>query len=105
MATGILGQADLAAATDTTLYTVPALFKDSFSVSFCNRTAAAITIRLSISALAAPANSEYFIYELSLPANSSFERSGLVAQAGKLVVVRASAIGISCSAYGYEGAA
>jgi len=57
MATGRLGTADLAAATDTTLYTVPA---DTFSVitlSVCNRNASSAKIRVAVSASATPLES------------------------------------------------
>lgn len=104
MATGIFGQADVAATTNTTLYTVPTGFKDSFSVNFCNRTAVAIVVRFAISTLATPTNAEYIIYDASIPANASVERTGLVAQAGKLMVVYAATAGLSCTVYGYEGA-
>lgn len=91
-----------AAATNTTVYTVPAGKLASFSVSVCNRGSTAITARLAIAASAAPGNAEYLEYDVSIPANGVLERTGLVATAGKLVVAYVSAASASVSVYGIE---
>lgn len=102
MATGILGTADLLSATNTTLYTVPA---DTFSVatvSICNRNASPITIRIAVAASATPVNSEYVEYDSTIPANGVLERTGLVLEAGKLIVVRSSGANVSAVVMGIE---
>ena len=102
MATGRLGTADLAAATNTTLYTVPT---DTFSVvtvSICYRGAASATVRIAISANATPLDSEYLEFDVSLLAKGVLERTGIVLDAGKLLVVRSSAVSVNAVVYGIE---
>jgi len=105
MATGILGGADLAATTDTTVYTVPAGKIAACTVRLCNRTAASITVRLAIAAAGTPTAGEYLEYAASIPANGVLEVTGLVLEALRRVVAWASAAGISANIYGYEEAA
>jgi hypothetical protein len=102
MATGRLGVADLAAATNTTVYTCPA---DTFAVvtlSVCNRGASPANIRIAIASSATPADSEYIEYDVEIVTKGVLERTGLVLDAGKLLVVRSSAINVSAVAYGIE---
>jgi hypothetical protein len=102
MATGRLGVADLAAATNTTLYTCPTSTFAVVTVSVCNRGASPANIRISISSSATPADSEFIEYDVSLAAKGVVERTGIVMDAGKLLVVRSSAIGVSAVVYGIE---
>lgn len=102
MATGILGTADLTAATNTTVYTVPASTQASMSVNICNRGTTNAVINLAVAASATPTNDEYFIFRASIPPGGSLERSGLVAQAAKLVVVYSDVASVSVQVYGYE---
>jgi hypothetical protein len=102
MATGRLGVADLAAATNTTLYTCPSNTFAVVTVSVCNRGATALTVRLAIASSATPSNSEYIEYDVSLLSKGVLERTGLVLDAGKLLVVNASATGASAVCYGIE---
>jgi len=104
MASGKLGNADLAATTNTTVYTVPALKTATINAGFVNRTGAPITVRMAISALNIPTNSEYVEYGASIPANGVLERSGIVCGEGEKVVCYASAVGISVRIFGFEGA-
>ena len=104
MATGRLGIADMAAATNTTLYTVPV---DTFTVltlSIVNRTSSVITARVAIASAASPANGEYIEYDVQITANGVLERTGIVMDAGKLLVVRTSAANASAVCYGIETA-
>ena len=102
MATGRLGSADLAATTLTTLYTCPATTFTVASVNICNRTAAPVTVRVAVASVATPTNAEYIEYDTTIAANQVLERTGIVMDAGKLIVVRSSATGVSAVAYGIE---
>lgn len=102
MSSGTLGQADLAATTNTTVYTVPASKVATFNVNVLNRTGANVTARLAICASGSPSNSEYFEYDATIPPNGVLERTGIVASAGKNLVVYASATGVSVNVCGFE---
>lgn len=102
MPSGILGLADLAANTNSSVYTVPAATTASFSVNFTNRGASSTLIRLSVCTTSTPANSEFVIFDAVLNPDSSIERTGLVAQAGKIVVASSTNANVSVQVYGYE---
>jgi hypothetical protein len=102
MATGILGSADLSAATNTTVYTVPADTFSVVSINLVNRGATAANIRIAIAASATPTNAEFIEYDSQITANGVLERTGIVVQAGKLIVVRSSAINVTAMVYGIE---
>lgn len=106
MASGILGTpADLAAGTYTTLYTVPA---DTFavcSVSIVNRSNTALTVRLAVASVSTPTNAEFIEYDSTLAPKAILERTGIVMQAGKLLVVYSSAVNCNAVAFGIETAA
>ena len=102
MASGRLGKADLAATTNTTIYTAPAGLVSTLNVCICNRNSTAITVRLAIAAAASPANSEWIEYDVAVPANGVLERGGLVMSPGELLVAYSSASGVSVRAHGLE---
>jgi hypothetical protein len=102
MASGTLGQASLAAATNTTVYTAGAT-PSTFNVSMTNTTGYPIAVNLSISAASTPAAGEYLEYQTVIPPNSVFERGGLVCTGSKLIVAYATLAGINVNVYGYEG--
>lgn len=89
--------------TNTTLYTVPTGFYSVFNVSLCNTGTSAVTVRLAISTTTSPGIAEYIEYDQPIPPKSTFERTGLVAQAGQNVVCIASAAAqVSAMVYGIE---
>jgi hypothetical protein len=91
MATGRLGIANITSTADTTIYTVPSSTFSVVSVSICNRnTTTAATIRVAICSSATPAAGEYIEYDGSLVASGVVERTGLVMDAGKILVVTVS---------------
>jgi hypothetical protein len=102
MATGILGQSAPSATTNTTVYTVPAATTATFTVSILNTSSSDITARLAVAATGSPSQAEYLEYGATIPANGVLERTGIVAQAGKLVVVYVSAATAAVSVFGYE---
>ena len=102
MATGILGTADLAAATDTTLYTVPADHFSVVPVNICNRSSRAATARIAGSSSGTPADADYIEYDSQVTANGVLERTGIVLDASKVVVVRSNAINVSAVCLGIE---
>ena len=102
MPSGRLGAADLTAATNTTLYTVPAAKVATFSVFFCNRTAQPALVRLALASSASPTNAEWVLYDILVDGNGSIERTGLILDAAKLAVVYSNNAGVSATAYGFE---
>jgi hypothetical protein len=104
MASGILGQATPAAATNTTVYTVPALTTAVATVSIANTTGYPTLFNFAVASTATPASSEFLEFQTVLPAYGVFERSGIVANAGEQFVVNAVNAGTSVSIYGYEEA-
>lgn len=102
MVTKVLGQVNPAAATNTTAYTVPTGKVAIFNVSFCNMSATPIAVRLAICANGTPTAAEYLEYEATVPQFGVLERSGLVAQEGKNIVVQATTAAASVSVFGYE---
>tara|TARA_B100001093_G_C26429991_1_gene843584 strand:- start:250 stop:570 length:321 start_codon:yes stop_codon:yes gene_type:complete len=104
MANGILGTSEVPATTLTTLYTVPA---DTFSVvtlNVVNRSTAPRTVRVALSAAATPNLAEYIEYDVEILANGVLERTGLVLDATKNIVVYADSLGCSAMAFGLETA-
>ena len=107
MATGRLGVADLSAGGNgTSVYLCPASTFTVATVSVCNRGATAAAVRIAITtndpASAAPADSEFIEYDVSLAAKGVVERTGIVMAAGQRIVVRSSATSVSAVAYGIE---
>jgi len=103
MANGILGTPTaVGATTNTTVYTVPT---DTFSVAtvnVCNQNATDVTVRIAVAASGTPTAGEYIEYGTTIVANGVLERSGIVLQAGKNIVVYSSDANVSVVCYGIE---
>lgn len=104
MASGRLGKADLAATTNTDLYTVPTGAVSTVNVCFANRNSTSVTIRLAIRS-GTIADTDYLEYETTLPGNGILERTAVVMSAAEVVVCRASGTGVSVRVHGFEEAA
>lgn len=102
MATGRLGTANLAAATNTTVYTVPATTFSVVTLSVCNRSNAAITCRVALATTTSPAADEWIEYDTEILPKGVLERTGLVMQATLNLVVYTSAANVSAVAIGIE---
>ena len=104
MADGRLGTADLAAATYTTVYTVPAGKKATFNVSILNRNATNAVVRLAITdeVSGTPTDDEFLEYGKTLQQSDVLERTGLVAAAGEQIVAYSDVIDVSVSVRGIE---
>lgn len=95
--------ADLGAASLTTIYTVPALTKASFNVSFINRNASdTAKVRLALTTGAAPTVADYIEWDAVLSPGMPLERFPLTLMAGGKVWARADIAGVSCVAFGEE---
>ena len=104
MANGRLGTADLAANTNTTVYTVPAANFAVVTLSMCNRSTTQRSIRVAVAAADTPTPGEYIEYDTSLVGNGTLERTGIVVSAGQKIVVFANSVDVSAVVYGLETA-
>ena len=102
MATGILGTADLQSASNTSIYVVPNETFAVVTVNICNRNNADTAIRISISDTSSPDSAGFIEYDTTLSANGVLERSGIVLDAGKNIVVYSDDSNVSAVAYGIE---
>lgn len=103
MASGILGQTALSATTLTTVYTVPASTLGVVNINITNRsTSATADVRIALAAGATPTNGEYIEFDAVIPARGVLERTAIVMNATKQVVVYASTANCSVSVYGLE---
>ena len=102
MATGRLGHSDLAAGTNTSLYTVPANTFGIVTLSICNRGNSAISVRVAVASAGTPLDSEYIEYDVEILAKGVLERSGIALAAGQILVVYSSAVNVSAVAMGIE---
>jgi hypothetical protein len=88
MATGRLGAFNITTTADTTVYTVPASTFSVVTVNVVNRnTTTSADIRIAVASSATPALGEYIEYDSDIVASGVLERTGIVMDAGKLLVV------------------
>jgi len=102
MATGRLGIADLAAATNTSVYTVPSGYFAVVSVNICNRSNQATAVRIAAASLDTPANGEFLEYDTELLGRGVLERTGIIVGAGQKIVVRSTGANVSAVVFGIE---
>lgn len=101
---GRLGAQDLAAATDATLYTVPAGRKATVTVRFANRSSTATSVRLAHidGAIGSLANEDYMMYDTPLPGNGVLTDDRITLTAGHTLMVRSGAATVSAVCFGVE---
>ena len=103
MATGVLGQASIAAAnTNQTIYTVPGSTTATVNINLLNKAASTCSVRVAISAADTPTDAEYIEYGTVLPANGVLERNGIALNAAKKVVVHSTSTDVNVFVHGYE---
>jgi hypothetical protein len=103
MASGTLGQATLLAATNATVYTVPATATATVVVSILNRNSTTpVLIDLAVAASGTPSAAEYVFQSLLLEPSASVEKTGLLLSQNKQIVARSTAANVSVNVYGYE---
>ena len=105
MAGKILGQAEITENTNVVVYTVPTGYSAVCNLNLCNTSQGAIIVHVALASGSTPVNKEYIEYGIILAANGVLERTGLVLDAGKNLIVYANGTGIVANAYGYEEAA
>src|SRR3990167_1212541 len=97
---GRLGAADLAATTETLLYTCPASTKAFVSVNLCARSGSP-TVRIAIADNGAAADADWIEYDYAISAGSTpLVREGIILTATDRIYVWASATGVSAVIYG-----
>jgi hypothetical protein len=105
MASGILGQADLSATTNTLIYTVGANTA-AVTISAVNRnTSNSVYLSVAVGTISntsAPANSNYIEYNAVLNPYQVLERTGIVLSNGQKVVVYSNAALVAVSVFGIE---
>lgn len=101
----VLGQLDVGAAAEATLYTVPAATQAVVStVIVCNRGAVATTFRIRIRVAGVATDvKQYIYYDVPIPGNDTFAATiGICLGAGDLLTVEAGTTDVSFGAFGVE---
>ena len=101
MASGRIGKSILQPHSYDCLYYIQLNFSVA-TVSICNRGNQAITVRLAVADAATPDSSEYVEFETEILSHGVLERTGLVLNAGQLLVARPSGANVSVVVMGIE---
>ncbi len=102
MASGIYGQVDLAANTNTTVFGPTVAAPGTYNIRFCNRNGLAVAVRLALAASGTPAAKEWIEYDVVIPANGVLEEQGIPIQAGFYVVAYSNTANVSVNMWGVE---
>jgi hypothetical protein len=104
MASGRLGAADLAATTNTLIYTVPASTVATVNINICNRNASDIVVRLAHlnGAIGTLAVEDYIEYGETVKSNGVLERTGIVMTATHTIVAYSDTANVSVQVHGWE---
>ena len=105
MASGVLGQVSLAATTYTSVYTVPVTTLSYVNVNIANRNTTNVAVRVAITTGATPTTAQFIEYDVDIAPNGVLERSGLVMDTCKQLVVYSDTTNVSVTIYGVEQAA
>jgi len=104
MATGKLGAEDLAATTNTVLYSAPASTLATLNLSICNRGAVNVKVRIAIldGAIGTLTDADYIEYDLNLAAQGVVERTGIVVSNLASVMIYSDTANVSAVCWGFE---
>ena len=73
-------------------------------MNFCNRSSSTANCRLSVGTGDTPGAADYLEYDISVGPNGVLERTGIVVEATKKVVVRSSVASVTAMIMGIETA-
>lgn len=102
MAIKKLGAAAPTAATNTTIYTVPASKGAVATINLVNTGSSTITVRVAISATGTPTSSEWIEYGAQIAASGVLERTGIAMSAAENVVVYTDIATLAVRIHGVE---
>lgn len=100
--TGGVSGFDLAATTDTLIYTCPAGKRASVTVSFANRGTSNAKVRLARGTGAGPASTDYIEYDAEVSAGTPLIRSGIPMSAGDKLWARSDVVSVTVQPEGVE---
>ena len=87
---------------NTTVYTVPATTFSVVSVSLCNRGTSTAAVRIAVAAADTPTNAEYIEYDAQLLPKGVVERTRIVLDTTKKIVVRSTLANCNAVVMGVE---
>lgn len=102
MANGVLGNADLAAATNTNIYQVPIGKTATVNINICNRNSSPVAVRLALCATTTPADAEYVEYDTQVQANGVLERTGVILDSERYIIAYSDTADVSVVVVGVE---